>query len=149
MPKAKLTIWLAIFLLCSFHNYHRYISLQHRSSRPNCREPGFACLETTAVRYRHSVMASFGSNDDPPYHYNTNITTAVPNCPVTYRRQPAVGAAGLLPKAGVSRANIVVSAEKPGGSTEWSLKHKDYVSTDNSPRRSHDSQYRHAGDPAD
>ncbi|KAK1574370.1 Caleosin related protein-domain-containing protein [Colletotrichum navitas] len=62
------------------------------------------------------------SNDDGP-----GFTTAVPMCPITYHRPPAVNAGKAIDSPGVAHANRAPSVDKPHGSVEYSEKYNNYT----------------------
>ncbi|KAK1999483.1 Caleosin-domain-containing protein [Colletotrichum falcatum] len=61
-------------------------------------------------------------NDDGP-----TFATAVPMCPITSRRPPAVNAGKAIESPGVAHANRAPSVDKPNGSVEYSEKYNDYT----------------------
>jgi hypothetical protein len=56
-----------------------------------------------------------------------DFSVSVKNCPVTYRRVPAVHADEGVERAGVARANMAVSTEAPLDDSEYQRKFKDYT----------------------
>ncbi|KAI8282231.1 hypothetical protein K4K56_011221 [Colletotrichum sp. SAR 10_98] len=59
--------------------------------------------------------------------YGPAFATAVPNCPATYRRPPAVNAGRTIEAAGVAHANYAPSVGKPRGSEDYSENLSDYT----------------------
>ncbi|OLN86536.1 putative peroxygenase 3-like protein 2 [Colletotrichum chlorophyti] len=55
------------------------------------------------------------------------FATAVPQCPVTYRRPLAVNADKVIDSPGVAHANRAPSMDQPEGSVEYSEEYKDYT----------------------
>ncbi|EFQ29661.1 hypothetical protein CGRA01v4_14953 [Colletotrichum graminicola] len=56
-----------------------------------------------------------------------DFATAVPMCPITYRRPPAVNAGKAIDSPGVAHANFAPSVDKPHGSVEYSEKYNNYT----------------------
>ncbi|KAF6815655.1 calcium binding protein [Colletotrichum musicola] len=59
--------------------------------------------------------------------YGPTFTTAVPRCPVTYRRPPASNADKFIESPGVPHANFAPSVDEPNGSVEFSGVYSDYT----------------------
>ncbi|OHE99278.1 hypothetical protein CORC01_05319 [Colletotrichum orchidophilum] len=59
--------------------------------------------------------------------YGPKFATAVPKCPITYRRPPALNAERVIESAGVAHANLASSTDKPKGSIEYSEKYHEYT----------------------
>ncbi|TDZ40817.1 putative peroxygenase 3 [Colletotrichum trifolii] len=62
-----------------------------------------------------------------PNGYGWDFATAVPRCPVTYRRPPAVNADKIIESPGVAHANRAPSVDMPEGSVEYSDKYSEYT----------------------
>lgn len=60
--------------------------------------------------------------------YGPTFATAVPRCPITYRRPPASNADKFIESPGVPHANFAPSVGEPNGSVEFSGVYSDYVS---------------------
>ncbi|WQF89294.1 Putative EF-hand domain pair, EF-Hand 1, calcium-binding protein [Colletotrichum destructivum] len=71
---------------------------------------------------RPSNMKIIPADDDGP-----GFATAVPMCPITYRRQPASKAGKVIDSPGVPHANCAPSMDKPKGSVEYTEKYKNYT----------------------
>ncbi|KAF9872014.1 hypothetical protein CkaCkLH20_10646 [Colletotrichum karsti] len=55
------------------------------------------------------------------------FATAVPKCPITYRRPPSWQADKIIESSGVAHANRAPSTDHPEGSVEYSETYKDYT----------------------
>lgn len=64
-----------------------------------------------------------------PDGYGPTFATAVPRCPITYRRLPASNVDKFIESPGVAHANFAPSVDEPNGSVEFSGIYSDYVSS--------------------